>query len=93
MFLDLGGVFLSRGCPMCPSSTLPSHYLRARDQQVLTYVYRLGSLGYRIIVFCLFVCLFSSGVCSLVGEAGLVVSIGLLQRRACACLLVNVAVS
>ena len=34
MFLSLGEVTLSRGCPMYPSSTLPSRHLVARDQLV-----------------------------------------------------------
>ena len=34
MFLDLGEVALSRGCPMCPSSSVPSCHSRARDQLV-----------------------------------------------------------
>ena len=92
IFLDLGEVALCRGCPMCPSSTLPSHQSPKHqgpagprvgsDQCVQTQFHRLWGFSF-----------LASGVCLLVGEGGLEACAGFPVGGASTCPLVSGAVS
>ena len=81
-FLGLGEVALYKGCPMCPRSMLPSCHPRTRDQLtqgrfdlcLQTQFYRLQDCSF-----------LASGVCPLVGGAGLEACAGFLVGGTDAC--------